>query len=209
MTKISEEINSAGGQAAPFPLKSYSHEDIATTWAAIKQRFPKPEYEIRAAVWNAGQGIWKPFLEITPEDVQVVLDTGVAAAFAFARQSILSFKENEVDPTNGKRGALIFTGATASIRGNVVTSAFSAAKHGARALSQSLAKEFGKDNIHVSHVRQTLFVLKQLKFMSFPQAIIDGGILTDRTKERSNDPNWHNNDNLRLRPESIAQVCAY
>ncbi|RXW19136.1 hypothetical protein EST38_g6717 [Candolleomyces aberdarensis] len=190
LTKISDEINSAGGQATPFPLKSYSHEDIAATWAAIKQHFPKPEYEIRAAVWNAGQGVWKPFLEITPEEVQLSLDTGVAAAFAFARQSILSFKENEIDSTNGKRGALIFTGATASVRGNVVTSAFSAAKHGARALSQSLAKEFGKDSIHVSH------------------AIIDGGILTDRSKERR-DPSWINNDNLRLRPESIAESYLY
>ncbi|RXW23776.1 hypothetical protein EST38_g2078 [Candolleomyces aberdarensis] len=191
LTKISDEINSAGGQAAPFPLKSYSHEDIATTWAAIKQRFPKPEYEIRAAVWNVGQLVWKPFLEITPEDVQLSLDTGVAAAFAFARQSILSFKENGIDSTNGKRGALIFTGATASIRGNVVTSAIAAAKHGARALSQSLAKEFGKDNIHVSHV------------------IVDGVIITDRVKESRNDPSWENNDNLRLRPESIAESYLY
>lgn len=157
LAKISDEINASGGHAAPFALKSYSHEDIATTWAAIHQRFPKPEYEIRAAVWNAGQGIWKPFLEVTPEDVALCLDTGVAAAFAFSRHTILAFKENEIDAKTGKRGALIFTGATASIRGNVVTSAFAAAKHGARALSQSLAKEFGKENIHVSH------------------AIIDGG----------------------------------
>ena len=166
LTKISDEINASGGQAAPFPLKSYSHEDIATTWAAIKQRFPKPEYDIRAAVWNAGQAVFKPFLEITPEEVQASLDTGVTAAFAFARQSILSFKENEIDSTNGKRGALIFTGATASIRGNVVTSAIAASKHGARALSQSLAKEFGKENIHVSHVCQTLFSLEHLDLIS-------------------------------------------
>ncbi|KAF5320165.1 hypothetical protein D9611_010381 [Ephemerocybe angulata] len=188
LNKVSEEINAAGGQAAPFPLKSYSHEDIATTWAAIHERFPKPEYEVRAAVWNAGHGVWKPFLDITPTDVQECLDTGVAAAFAFARHSILAFKENEIDPTNGKRGALIFTGATASIRGNVVTSAFSAAKHGARALSQSLAKEFGKQNIHVSH------------------AIIDGGILTDRSKA---DTSFIADDNVRLRPESIAKSYLY
>lgn len=152
MTKISEEINAEGGQAAPFPLKSYSHEDIATTWSAIQQRFPKPEYEIRAAVWNAGNAVWKPFLDITYDELDSTVDTGIKSAFAFARHSILAFKENEVDPVNGKRGALIFTGATASIRGNVLTSAISASKNGARALSQSLAKEFGKDNIHVSHV---------------------------------------------------------
>ena len=50
-----------------------------------------------------------------------------------------------------KKGTLIFTGATASIRGNKTTSAFAAGKHGLRALSQSLAKEFGKEDIQVCH----------------------------------------------------------
>lgn len=50
---------------------------------------------------------------------------------------------------NQKKGTLIFTGATASIRGNKTTAAFSAGKHGLRALSQSLAKEFGQKDIHV------------------------------------------------------------
>lgn len=50
----------------------------------------------------------------------------------------------------GKRGALIFTSATAAWRGNLTTSAFAAGKFGLRALSQSLNKEFGKQNIHVS-----------------------------------------------------------
>ncbi|KAK0505559.1 NAD-P-binding protein [Armillaria luteobubalina] len=54
----------------------------------------------------------------------------------------------------GKRGSLTFTGATASVRGNVTTRAFSAGKHVLRALSQSLAKEFGKQNVHVLHWEQ-------------------------------------------------------
>jgi len=83
------------------------------------------------------------------------LQTSVAAAFSFARGAILAFKDNDIEQHNGKRGALIFTGATASARGNVTTSAFAAGKFGLRALSQSLAKEFGKENIHVAHVSFT------------------------------------------------------
>lgn len=87
---------------------------------------------------------------------------------------------------------LIFTGATASVRGNTLTSAFAAGKHGLRALSQSLAKEFGKENIHVAH------------------AIIDGGILTDRSGARfKSDEEFEKykaNEDIRLRPESIAEV---
>ena len=134
-------------------MASYSDEDITSAWKAIHAKFPKPEYTVRAAVFNASHGVWKPFLQVTPQDVQDCLQTSVAAAFAFSRGAILAFKENDIEEPNGKRGALIFTGATASLRGNVVTSAFAAGKFGTRALSQSLAKEFGKENIHVAHVR--------------------------------------------------------
>jgi len=122
-------------------------------WSSIHAQFPKPEYAIRAAVFNVGYGVWKPFLEITPQEVQDSLQTNVAAAFSFSRGAILAFKENkELEEPAGTRGTLIFTGATAATRGNVVTSAFAAGKFGVRALSQSLAKEFGKENIHVAHV---------------------------------------------------------
>ena len=61
----------------------------------------------------------------------------------------MTFKQNEIEEPKGNRGTLIFTGATASLRGNTMTSVFAAGKFGVRALSQSLAKEFGKQNIHV------------------------------------------------------------
>ena len=51
-----------------------------------------------------------------------------------------------------------------AIRGNVVTSAFAAGKFGLRALSQSLAKEFGKQNIHVSPRNASSFTLVTLTF---------------------------------------------
>jgi NAD(P)-dependent dehydrogenase (short-subunit alcohol dehydrogenase family) len=133
-------------------VQSYSHQEISSAWAKIRERYRKPLYSIRVAVFNAGSAVWKGFLDITPEDVQDVLQTNVAAAFAFSREAILDFKENEIQDSLGKRGTLIFTGATASLKGNVLTSAFAAAKHGQRALSQSLAKEFGKQNIHVAYV---------------------------------------------------------
>jgi len=69
----------------------------------------------------------------------------------------VAFKDNDIEQPNGKRGMLLFTGGSSSVRGNVVMSAFSAGKFGIRALSQSLAKEFGKENIHVGHVR--LFII--------------------------------------------------
>ncbi len=51
-----------------------------------------------------------------------------------------------------ERGAILFTGATASTRGAKGFAAFSGAKHGLRALAQSMARELGPKNIHVAHI---------------------------------------------------------
>ena len=50
------------------------------------------------------------------------------------------------------RGSILFTGATASVRGAAGYSAFASAKHGLRALAQSLAREVGPKGVHVAHV---------------------------------------------------------
>jgi len=189
VNKVAKEINESGGEAAPFPVESYGHENLSSVWDRIRERFCQPNYSIRTAVFNVGHGVWKGFLDTTPEDVQESLQTSVAAAFAFSREAILTFKKNEIQEPVGKRGTLIFTGATASIRGNTTTSAIAAGKHGARALSQSLAKEFGKENIHVAH------------------AIIDGAILTERTVQWK--PDMATNGNIRLDPDSIGKTYLY
>jgi NAD(P)-dependent dehydrogenase (short-subunit alcohol dehydrogenase family) len=88
--------------------------------------------------------------------VRESLDTYVLTAFAFAREVMLEFTKNDFEQPSkaGKGGVrtrdtLIFTGATAANRVNAVTNAFAAGKFGIKALFQSLAKEFGKQNIHV------------------------------------------------------------
>ncbi len=172
LNNLAKEINEAGGevrysasrsdvsynqflsltQAAGFPVHDYSYNATLSVFDAIsahKWSSGEPS-EVRGALWNAGvQEVWKPFLEVSEKEIETTLQFNVAAAFGFARGAILAFKKNELDE-RGARGTLLFTGATASIRGNVRTSGIAAVKFAVRALSQSLAKEFGKDNIHVS-----------------------------------------------------------
>jgi NAD(P)-dependent dehydrogenase (short-subunit alcohol dehydrogenase family) len=171
LNKLVDEIKSTGGevslvgtllkfrpylhrQAGAFPLESvsesgsYTPSSLQSAFAAIKSRWPTSP--LRVALFNAGHNVRKPFLDLTPEEIQTSVDTNIIAAFAFARQAILTFKELDIEEEGkGKRGTLLFTGATASLRGNTTTSAFAASKFGIRALAQSLAKEFGKENIHV------------------------------------------------------------
>lgn len=187
-SKMAEEIKSSGGEAAAFPVKSYTHAEIHSTFGSIKGHWK--DSDIRVGVYNAAHGIWKGFLDTTEEDVKVSMEMNVVAAFAFARESILSFKDLPL-LNDQKKGTLIFTGATASLRGNNTTAAFSAGKHGLRALSQSLNKEFGKQDIHVAH------------------AIIDGNILTNRTRAFRNDAKWEQDAAAHLDPGSLAKNYLY
>ena len=111
------------------------------------------------AIYNAGEGTFKKFFDVTDEDIERSTTTGVVGPFAFSRAVITAFQNNELSdplkhPNEGarKRGTLIFTGATAGLRGNTFTSIFSVTKFALRSLSQSLSKEFGPQNIHVAHV---------------------------------------------------------
>ncbi|KAJ3974900.1 hypothetical protein EV361DRAFT_585584 [Lentinula raphanica] len=189
---LAEELKSAGNDATAFPVPSYSASSISTVFQSIHTRYPSPHYSLRVALYNASHSVRKPFLETTLADFHAAQETIVEGSFAFSQEVIRAFKENEVDPDTGKRGFLIFTGSTTSVRGNRTTSAAAPAKWGMRALSQSLAKEFGEWNIHVAH------------------AIIDGIINTPFSRSRFNDPpGWAENEDVRLNAEDIAKAYIY
>ncbi|OJT02463.1 hypothetical protein TRAPUB_7030 [Trametes pubescens] len=178
-------------QTAAFPVSEYTYEAVISVFDSIKQHEWATEEpsELRVALWNLGVNVFGSFLSVTEKDITASLEVHITAGFAFARRVILAFKENALD-AQGCRGTLLFTGATASVRGNVFTSAFAAGKFGIRALSQSLAKEFGKENIHVAHV------------------IIDGSILTDLSVSRrpgEAGEAWKADPDVRLDADSIAK----
>lgn len=138
-------------------MQDYGYQSVLGVFAQVQKHAWGGKSEVRAALWNTGSGnAFKSFLDVSEDVLGGVVETQITGAFAFARAAVLAFQQNDVDE-KGRRGTLLFTGATASIRGNVYTSAFAAGKFALRALSQSLAKEFGKQNIHVAHVSRPLF----------------------------------------------------
>lgn len=184
LNALADEIKKEGGDAVSIPIASYSPADIASAFEELSTKLPHPQYALRVALFNSSHAVFKSFLELTPEDISTSLSVNVETSFAFARGAILSFQQNE-PAENGARGTLIFTGATASTRGNVMTSAFAASKHALRALSQSLAKAYGKEGVHVAH------------------AIIDGRIYNTNHDHSSTDAD------LRLHPSDIADAYLY
>jgi len=191
---LAKSIKASGGKAESFPVPAYGPEELTAAFASIHARYPAPEYAITVAIYNVGHGVWKPFLDVTPDDIRESNKVNIEGSFAFARAAILAFQSNKVAPATTK-GTLVFTGATASLRGNVTTSAFAAGKFALRGLSQSLAKEFGKQDIHVAH------------------AIIDGGIATGNTRgDRNSKPSGpveNPTPESKLSPESIAASYLY
>jgi len=193
LDEAADEINNTysldnDSKAVPFPISEYSRSEIERVFEEIKKTWPGGE--IRVAVFNTGHRVAKPFLELTQEDIDASLDVNIQGGFAFARCAILCFREYQINEL-GYRGCLIFTSATSAWRGNPTFAAFAAGKHALRGLSQSLNKEFGKQNIHVSHV------------------IIDGTIKTKITTKLWGNPEWEKNPDVRLDPESIAKAYWY
>ncbi|KAF8509473.1 hypothetical protein JB92DRAFT_2831922 [Gautieria morchelliformis] len=178
-------------KAAGFPVKAYTHDQLHSAFDAIKKHWP--DADVRVGLRNRIRRLER-LLGATSEEIQEVVNVNVVGAFAFARETILSFKDLHTYfpflTSAGKRGMLLFTGVTAALRGNKTTSSFAASKFGIPALSQSLNKKFGKQDIHVAH------------------SVIDGQIFTDMLKARS-DEAWAQDEAVRLNPSSIANAYLY
>lgn len=136
----------------------------------------------QAAIFNASGGFHrKPFLELTEAQFTSGYDVSVRGAFLFSQAALpLLLKGAEQGSTHPP--ALIFTGATASVKSNAMMSSFSTIKYAVRALSASLAKEFGPKGVHVSH------------------AVIDGVIDIPRTKEWMKDAGV----DAKIKPEGVS-----
>jgi NAD(P)-dependent dehydrogenase (short-subunit alcohol dehydrogenase family) len=114
---------------------------------------------IEVAVFNAGANFRASILDTPADMFEKVWRLGCYAGFLFGREAA-----KRMAPRG--KGTILFTGATASVRGAAQFAAFAAAKGGLRQVAQSMARELGPKNIHVAHV------------------VIDGMIDNRRTRER-------------------------
>ena len=100
---------------------------------------------IAAAVFNTGAQYRKPFIDTRADLFEKVWRLGCYAGFLVGRAAA-----RRMLPRG--EGSILFTGATASIRGGAEFAAFTASKSGLRAMAQSMARELGPQGIHVAHV---------------------------------------------------------
>jgi NAD(P)-dependent dehydrogenase (short-subunit alcohol dehydrogenase family) len=157
---VAEEIRAAGGEASVFVGDVSDEASIKSVATQLRSLGP-----LKAAVFNAGAQVRAPTLELTAQEFEQAWRTTTLGGFIFAQSAIKALLENKVaaDDPQG-HGSVIFTGATGSLRGKPPFAAFASAKAGLRSLSQSLAREFGPQGVHVAHV------------------VIDGGINGERLR---------------------------
>jgi NAD(P)-dependent dehydrogenase (short-subunit alcohol dehydrogenase family) len=173
---IVREIETAGGRAIAAPGDVSKEEDVLAILKRLETVGP-----IEVGIYNAGNAVWGPPLEATTTEFESMWRVGCLGGFVFGREIARSMLPRG-------RGTILFTGASASLRGKAAFAAFAAAKAGLRIVSQSFAREFGPKGIHVAHV------------------IIDGSINGDKINQRFPDMAERKGPDGLLVPEAIADV---
>jgi NAD(P)-dependent dehydrogenase (short-subunit alcohol dehydrogenase family) len=136
-----EELNAAGADVRAFSVDARNEEGVQKLFADIEQTIGP----IEVCLFNAGSNVNKPLLDTTEKLFFKAWELACFAGFLVGREAARHMTARE-------RGTILFTGATASVRGGKGFAAFSSAKFGLRALAQSMARELGPKNIHVVHL---------------------------------------------------------
>jgi NAD(P)-dependent dehydrogenase (short-subunit alcohol dehydrogenase family) len=159
--KVVETIRKQGGSATAVTVDGTKEAEVI----ALFDKAMADDAEGSPAdlfVFNMGNNAAVDFRGMTAQHFEDSWRVGCFAGFLFGREAM-----RRLAPLG--RGTVIFTGASGSMRGRPRFAAFNATKGGLRLMVQSMAREFGPQNIHVAHV------------------IIDGGIEGERLLSRMPD----------------------
>jgi NAD(P)-dependent dehydrogenase (short-subunit alcohol dehydrogenase family) len=154
LVPLVDSIVANGGRCVARRLDARKEDDVAAFLNAADAEAP-----LEICVFNPGANVNFPLLETTERVFRKVWEMACYGGFLTGREAA------RLMLPHGK-GTILFTGATASLRGGVGYAAFASAKFGLRAVAQSMARELGPKNIHVAHL------------------IIDAGVDTAFVRER-------------------------
>lgn len=127
--------------AAAFAADASDAQAVAGLFDAVQQRFGDPD----VVVFNASARLRGPLADLNPGEVQRVLAVSAFGGFLVGQQAA-----KRMLPKG--RGAILFTGASASVKGYARSAPFAMGKFALRGLAQSMARELAPQGIHVAHV---------------------------------------------------------
>lgn len=140
VSSLVESIQQDGGWARGFGCDARDEEAMTALFDTIEQDVGPLE----VVVFNIGANVMFPIRETTTRVYRKVWEMAAFAGFLAGREAARVMVPRQ-------KGTIIFTGATASLRGSSGFSAFASAKFALRALAQSMARELGPQGIHVAH----------------------------------------------------------
>ena len=141
LVPLVEQIRAAGGRAAAYAADARKEEDVVR----LVEQVEREVGPIEVLVFNVGANVPSSVLEETARKYFKIWEMACFGAFLAGREVARRMVARG-------HGTVLFTGATASLRGSADFAAFAGAKHALRALAQSMARELGPRNIHVAHV---------------------------------------------------------
>jgi len=141
LVPLLERIRAEGGTAHGYASDARKESEVV----ALVERIEREVAPIEVAVFNIGANVRFGIAETTERVYRKVWEMGALAGFLMGREVAKAMLPRG-------RGTILFTGATASVRGSAGFAAFSGAKHALRALAQSMARELGPRGIHVAHI---------------------------------------------------------
>jgi len=141
LAPLVERIRAEGGSARAFGSDARREDEVA----GLVQTIEREVGPIEVCVFNVGGNVRFPIRETTERVYRKVWEMAALAGFLVGREAARVMAPR-------RRGTILFTGATASLRGGKGFAAFAGAKFALRALAQSMARELGPEGIHVAHV---------------------------------------------------------
>lgn len=175
---VADEITQQGGHAIPLMVDATQEKAVIDFFAQIMS---KPNTQLCVVACNVDSNQFAPLLETSVEMFTKLWQQNALAGFLVGREAAKYMSKQ------GK-GTLFFTGASASLRARPPFTAFSSAKGALRYLAQGMAREFGKQGVHVVH------------------AVIDGVIDGERARVNFSDFVAQKGDDGLLNLEAIADT---
>jgi NAD(P)-dependent dehydrogenase (short-subunit alcohol dehydrogenase family) len=169
LVPLVERIQAEGGQAHGFASDARVESEVQALFAKIEAEIGP----IEVLVFNIGANVRFGITETTERVYRKVWEMAALAGFLVGREAARVMRPRGL-------GTILFTGATASLRGSAGFSAFAGAKFALRALAQSMARELGPQGIHVAHTVIDGAIDTEFIASNFPEryALKDqGGIL--------------------------------
>jgi NAD(P)-dependent dehydrogenase (short-subunit alcohol dehydrogenase family) len=155
--------------ARAFTCDATSADDVERLFGQVEREIAVPDL----VVYNASGRARGPFTDLVASDVANAIAVSAFGGFLVAQQAVKRMLPN-------KHGAILFTGASASVKGYAQSAPFAMGKFALRGLAQSMARELSPQGIHVAHF------------------VIDGGIRSAARAEPADRP-----DSM-LDPDAIA-----